>query len=42
MVTIHDTATDGTVPFNANAAAKQLSHAFKRPEKDNSVQEEFL
>lgn len=32
-VTIHDTATDGTVPFNANAAAKTgLGTPFKRPE----------
>jgi len=32
-VTVHDTATDGTAPFNANAAAK-AAHAtpFKRPE----------
>jgi hypothetical protein len=32
-VVVHDTATDGTVPFNANAAAK-AAHAtpFKRPE----------
>jgi hypothetical protein len=32
-VTIHDTATDGTTPFNANTAAK-AAHAtpFKRPE----------
>jgi hypothetical protein len=32
-VTVHDTATDGTAPFNANVAAK-AAHAtpFKRPE----------
>jgi hypothetical protein len=32
-VTVHDTATDGTAPFNANTAAKN-AHAtpFKRPE----------
>src|SRR5262244_202494 len=32
-VTVHDTATDGTTPFNANVAAK-AAHAtpFKRPE----------
>jgi hypothetical protein len=32
-VTVHDTATDGTAPFNANTAAK-AAHAtpFKRPE----------
>jgi hypothetical protein len=32
-VTVHDTATDGTAPFNANAASKS-AHAtpFKRPE----------
>jgi hypothetical protein len=32
-ITIHDTATDGTEPFNANAAAKaQGGTPFKRPE----------
>ncbi len=32
-VTIHDTATDGTTPFNANALAKAaLATPFKRPE----------
>ncbi len=32
-VTIHDTATDGTAPFNANAAAKTAKATpFKRPE----------
>ncbi len=35
-VTIHDTATDGTAPFNANTAAKgKQATPFKRPE--NSV-----
>jgi uncharacterized protein DUF839 len=35
-VTIHDTAVDGTTPFNANTAAK-AAHAtpFKRPENGN-------
>ena len=33
FVTIHDTATDGTTPFNANAAAKTAKGTpFKRPE----------
>ena len=32
-VTVHDTAVDGTAPFNANAAAKAaLATPFKRPE----------
>ena len=32
-VTVHDTATDGTAPFNANAAAKAAQATpFKRPE----------
>jgi hypothetical protein len=32
-VTVHDTATDGTTPFDANAAAKAASATpFKRPE----------
>jgi hypothetical protein len=32
-VTIHDTATDGTAPFNANVAAKKVDATpFKRPE----------
>ena len=32
-VTIHDTATDGTAPFNANTAAKAANATpFKRPE----------
>ena len=32
-ITIHDTATDGTSPFNANALAKQKNGTpFKRPE----------
>jgi hypothetical protein len=31
-VTIHDTAVDGTVPFDANAAAKGKGTPFKRPE----------
>jgi hypothetical protein len=32
-VTVHDTATDGTAPFNANAAAKAAGATpFKRPE----------
>ena len=31
-VTIHDTSTDGTTPFNANALAKGKSTPFKRPE----------
>jgi hypothetical protein len=32
-ITIHDTATDGTTPFNANTLAKQMNGTpFKRPE----------
>ena len=32
-ITLHDTATDGTAPFDANAAAKALGATpFKRPE----------
>jgi hypothetical protein len=31
-VTIHDTATDGTTPFDANALAKGKGTPFKRPE----------
>src|SRR5205085_2506119 len=32
-VTVHDTAVEGTAPFNANAAAKTASATpFKRPE----------
>jgi len=31
-ITIHDTATQGTTPFDANAAAKGVGTPFKRPE----------
>jgi hypothetical protein len=31
-ITIHDTATDGTTPFDANALAKGKGTPFKRPE----------
>jgi len=31
-ITIHDTATDGTTPFDANALAKSKGTPFKRPE----------
>jgi hypothetical protein len=35
-ITIHDTATDGTAPFNANTLAKALDGTpFKRPENGN-------